>query len=67
MRCSILGCGTIELDLLLRESEEQDEELNLQDSDSDELSDICGASDLYEYDSDVEYADADEGVFWIRA
>ncbi|EEC73599.1 hypothetical protein OsI_08072 [Oryza sativa Indica Group] len=50
-----------ELDLLLRESEEQDEELNLQDSDSDELSDICGASDLYEYDSDVEYADADEG------
>lgn len=61
MRCSILGCGTIELDLLLRESEEQDEEHNLQDSDSDELSDICGASDLYEYDSDVEYADADEG------
>lgn len=50
-----------ELDLLLRESEEQDEELNLQDSDSDELSDICGASDLYEYDSNVEYADADEG------
>lgn len=43
-----------ELDLLLSESEEQDEEHNLQDSDSDELSDICGASDLYEYDSDVE-------------